>query len=201
MQELLDVTMDLVRLVQKQAHVEVEFATQLNEPTPDFTIPFDRMSRSARRTALLVEKFLQPAKAPAAAPAVDRKFSARKQIIRAVEDAIERDAPADAVEGLHAEVRERLDSPEIEDEIGDRPDADVIAEILRDLGIAARPGVRTWKRRTPQDVARLCARAGIPRPAEGPFVLPMPPRKWDPVQPLFGPGEGRWAGDERMRGT
>lgn len=197
--ELLEIAMDLVRVVQKQAHIEVEAAARLNEPAPDFTFAFERMGRAARRTALLAEKFSQPAKPQPA----DRIVAARREIIRSVEDSIARDAPAEKAESLRAEFMDRIDCTEIEDEIGDRPVEAIVTEIRRDLGIAGPSGQRNWRRRTPKDLALLCARASTPRPTVGPFVLPMPPRTWTPMTPLFeaaDTGAGRWPGGERIRG-
>jgi hypothetical protein len=87
------------------------------------------------------------------------RISARRRIIRAVEDAIQRDAPDDEADSLHAEFLERLDAPDIEDDIADRPVAEIIADICHDLGLAPFPALRLWKRRTPADIALLCARA------------------------------------------
>jgi len=143
--ELVAIGMALTRLVQEQAVREVEMATRLNEPTPDFTVAIDRMARMVRRTVLLAEKLSEPAKAP---------------------------EPV-------------------------RPAEEVIEEIRRDLGIAAAPGSRRWKRRTPADVARLCVRAATLRPETGPFNLPMPPGRWECDNPLFG-RDG--LGDRRGRG-
>jgi hypothetical protein len=200
---LIEIGVDMTRLVQSQAKVEVETAIRLCEPAPDFTAPFARMSRSVRQSVMLSEKLMQPVKPlEAAQPAKDR-VAVRKRIIRAVEDSIEVDAPAEQAERLRAESMERLDSPEFEDEFGYRADEDIITDIRRDLGIAERAGARRWKRRTPQDAALLCARAATKLPATGPFVLPMPPRGWVYDNPLFGPrdgGAGRVEGESCIRG-
>jgi hypothetical protein len=197
---LIDMGVDLTRLVQTQAHAEVETAQRLCEPAPDFTVPYARMSGSVRQSVMLSEKLMLPVKA--ARPAQDR-VAVRKQIIRVVEDSIEGDAPAEHAARLRAEFMERLESPELEAELGDRPVEDIIADIRRDLGIAERAGARRWKRRTPGDVALLCARAATKLPATGPFVLPMPPRGWVYDDPLFAPresGAGRLPGDTFIRG-
>ena len=65
-------------------------------------------------------------------------------------------------EALHAELYERLDTLDLDDDIDTLPIADIIAAIRRDLGIAAHinsRGISPWKRRTPADVHDLCARA------------------------------------------
>jgi hypothetical protein len=183
--ELLAIEIDLTRLMQKQAHAEVEIAARLGEPAPDFTVAADRMGRTVRRTVMLIEKLLKPVK-----EAAERKEAARKRVVRAVENSIERDAPDEDVERLQAEFQDRMDRPDIEDDFGDRPVEEIIAEIRQDLGIAAAQiGGRPWKRRTPGDVALLCKRAATKRPAAGPFVLPMPPRGWVYDNPLFKTGD------------
>ena len=128
-----------------------------------------------------------PAPAPAAntllnlAAAFDRT-AARKRILRVVEDTIGRtanDGP-DTPDALRAELRDRLDAPDLEDDIATRPVADIIQEICRDLGLAAHPGTQPFQRRTPADVARLCARAAAPKaagphgPASGAAQPPTP---------------------------
>ena len=60
---------------------------------------------------------------------------------------------------LEAELRERMDAPDLEDDIAGRSVADIVADICRDLGIAASPGSHPWKRRTPGDLTELFARA------------------------------------------
>ena len=113
----------------------------------DATIAFERVSRSVRRSVALARTLDAPVRAPLAA--------ARRQVIRTVEDRIQARCGEDEGERLRAELAERLDGPELADEIGDRPIADVIEDICRDLGIAAPPGLRPWKRRVPAEVAVL----------------------------------------------
>ena len=131
----------------------------------DPSIAYDRITRSMRRSILLAQKLDEPA----VAQSVGYRQAARGRIIRAVEDAIQRDADGDAAEALQAELLERLDGPELEEAIADRPVDEIIAEICRDLGLAAMPGTHPWKRRTPGDVAVLWARAAgrdvVGRPA------------------------------------
>ena len=175
------------------------------DPTPDLTIAFDRIARTIRRTIALARKLSDPAQPSpterAAADAQQRRRAARKQIIREVEDTIHRDVhgpDAEArAESLHAELYERLDTLDLDDDIDTLPIADIVAAIRRDLGIAAHinsRGISPWKRRTPRDVRDLCARAagpGIaqprtaqPRPAQPgtghPRPLPAPPPRSRP---------------------
>ena len=138
------------------------------------TLAFDRIARAVRRSILLARSLADPIP-PAPDPARSRA-AARRRIIREVEDAIQgtgasngRDNPGT----LHAELRDRLDAPDLNDDIGTRPTADIISEICRDLGLSAPPGgAHPWKRRTPEDIAQLCAAAaapsGTPQPTPGP---------------------------------
>ena len=116
---------------------------------------YDRVARSVRRSIWLIHKLAEPVP-------VTNRVAARKQIIRTVEDAIQRDAEEDEAETLHEELWDRLDSPDLEDEIRNRPVEDIIKDVVRDLGLAASPGTTPWKRRTPEDVTDLCARATQP---------------------------------------
>ena len=68
-------------------------------------------------------------------------------------------------EALTAELHERLDGPDLDSDITSRPIADIVAELCRDLGIAPPAGPHPWLRRTPADIAALCARAAAPSPA------------------------------------
>ena len=149
--ELLKVGQDLVRQLQKAA-------TNGDLPLDQATIAFDRTARALRRTVALARTL---GTAPGPQP---HRTAARKRILRTVEDAINRIArPEDTATGLHAELRERLDAPDLEDEIGDRPVEDIIADILRDLGLATVPGFpNPWTRRTPADLRTLNARAATP---------------------------------------
>jgi hypothetical protein len=201
---LVEISLDLTRVLQAQAKTEVETAARLGEPAPDFTVAAERMTRIVRRTVLLSDKLNDKLITPAPTPAAKHHTAARKQIIREVEDSIDHDAPAEAAESLRAEFQERLDSPDIDDDIETRPVEEIITEIRRDLGIAAPPGARPrWKRRTPKDVALLCVRAAAKRPAEGPFVLPMPPRNWaytDELCPRPEARPGSWDDAGPIRG-
>ncbi len=87
------------------------------------------------------------------------RTAARKRIIRDVEDTIQRKTKDDEAERLHAELLERLDAPDLDDDIDHRPVAEIIEDICRDLGIANYPGAHPWKRRTPADIAILADRA------------------------------------------
>jgi hypothetical protein len=150
----------------------------------DLAAAFDSISRTVRRCIMLAHSLNEPPK-PARTPAPDRT-AARKHILRAVEDTLQRQdyddsyRVCDPTEVLHAELLDRMDAPDLDRDIESRPIDDIIKDILRDLGLAALPGTRPWKRRTPADIAQLNARAAAPsRPAGStprePGPGPQPP--------------------------
>jgi hypothetical protein len=123
------------------------------------------LAQSVRRTIMLHEKLGQPKKNPA------RRILVRRRIIRDVEDAIAREARSPAEqETLHAEFIERLDRPDLEEDIADRPAAEIITDICRDLGVADLSDGHPAMRRSPHDIAILNLRAaqlpGTPPAAE-----------------------------------
>jgi hypothetical protein len=169
---LIDMGAELAGLVLQQARSQGEAAAPA-----DLAVAFDRVARSVRRTVLLARRLDE---APQPAPAQPR-IAARKRILREVEDAIQRTAKGDAADSLHAELLDRLDAPDLDEEIDTRPVPEIIADICRDLGIAHPPGSHPWKRRTPADIAELRARAehpGAPVPLAFHRVPPpdRPPR-------------------------
>ena len=134
---------------------------------------FDRTARAVRRGILLARSLAEPVQ-PARDPAQARAAT-RRRILREVEDAIQRTGAnagardgQDGAETLQAELRDRLDAPDLDWDITARPVADIIAEICRDLGLAMPSGLHPWKRRTPDDIARLCAAAAAPSRARQP---------------------------------
>ena len=87
----------------------------------------------------------------------------RKRIRREVEGVTQR--PGGCGEGsdgpgtLHAEPPDHMDAPDLDGNLASCSTAGIIEEICRGLGLDARPGARSFKRRTPADIAQLCARA------------------------------------------
>ncbi len=155
----------------------------------DLSAAFDSTARTVRRCIMLAQNLDAPRK-PARPPAPNHsaapdRTAARKRILRAVEDTLGRQdyddsyRVCDPTEALHAELLDRMDAPDLDRDIESRPIDDIIKDILRDLGLAALPGTRPWKRRTPADIAELCARAAAPsRPAgtpREPGPGPQPP--------------------------
>jgi len=187
---LIEIGADLARLLHQQAAAQARAAqqdaalhpAQVPAPPPapgalvSIAAAFDQVARAVRRSIALARTLNEPAK-PALDPA-RRRAAARKRILREVEDVIGRKAhdssyaDCDNAEVLAAELHERLDAPDLDDDLSHRPVAEIITEIRRDLGLDALPGARPWKRRTPEDIAQLCARAAAPsrlcKPGAGP---------------------------------
>ncbi len=206
--ELIDMGADLARLLHKQATTvgwvseaqptitpppDASLSNSPQNPqstptlaatTPDLTLAFDRIARCVRRTVLLARRIAEPMPAGPAEAAAGHRVAARRKIIRDVEDAIGRAAqaaPKSADAGaLNAELHDRLDAPELDDDIRRRPVADIVADICRDLGIAAAGGAKPWKRRTPADIGALCARAAAPANPPG-AATPAPARPKPPA--------------------
>ena len=193
---LVDMGTDLARLLHAQAVAQAG-AAPITQPAPHAAAPapqaegaqpaptpstptalvslaaaFDQVARAVRRCIALARSL------DAAPPDPTRhRTAARKRILREVEDTIQRTHnEGDAAERLNAELRERLDAPDLDGDIANRPVADIIQDICRDLGLGAAPGTRPFKRRTPADLARLHARAAAPTSASHPIASPQPPR-------------------------
>jgi len=159
LRELVDIGTDIARMFLAHARLQHQFVDAGAHPHApiDFSIPYESLARSIRRTIALAQKLDQPAPPIPAARAEQARTASRLKIIREVEDAIERHAADTPPEDLREELRTRLDAPDLEEEIETRPIADIIAEICHDLGLDHAPGSPPWKRRTPADIARLYA--------------------------------------------
>ncbi len=168
--ELAEIGTEFARLLRDQARAQE--AGVGAETVARAALAYERVARAVRRSVGLAQRLGEPG---VGASAGQERALARRRIVREVEDVIQRQARGGVAEGLTAELAERLDGPELEDEIGTRPVAEIIADICRDLGIAALPGTAPWQRRTPTDVARLCARAAaLPPPNPPPSIRPRP---------------------------
>ena len=186
---LVNMGADFARLLHSQALLQAQPAPQAGQPADTHPTPapaapsapatlvslaaaFGIISRSVRRCIMLAQVLATP-KPPTADPARHRT-AARKRIIREVEDAIHRQANEGAsAERLTAELRERLDAPDLEDDISSRPVADIIKELCRDLGLFSAPNDPQWKRRTPASIEQLCARAAQPSRPRQPGARPQ----------------------------
>ena len=173
--DLIAMGASLARALHRQSLIQAEAAQAAVPPHPAAHAPheppstalvnlataFDRIARAVRRCVALAQRLDQPPKLTLD-PAAPRT-NARKQVIRAVEDTIHRAAhEGDRAEALTAELRDRLDDPDLDTDLLTRPIADIIAEIRRDLGLASPPGDNAWRRRTPADIHDLNARAAAP---------------------------------------
>ena len=185
---------DLARLLHGQATTQAQPAQQAAgphpipspTPVPDIIAAFDRIARAVRRSITLARSLAEPV--PPANDPAQHRAAARNHIIRAVEDVIQRtshatDAPDAESESLTAELHDRLDAPDLDDDLSHRPIAEIITEICRDLGLASSPGNDPWKRRTPADIAQLCARAAAPSRPRQPGAAPLTPRTPQPAPP------------------
>ncbi len=125
----------------------------------------DRVTRSIRRSMLLIDKLAEPA------PLAASRTAIRKRIIREVQDAIHTKADSDSAEGLRLELIERLELAELEDELATRSPEAIIQDLCRDLTLIpipnVKPGSQRFHRRTPPDILKLCALAAAPAAPPG----------------------------------
>jgi hypothetical protein len=162
--EIGDEFAEMLRQEARQA-IQAQAEAAKRHPDPQIVTPqvvprdiieaYERITRSVRRSMVLYQKLSEPIKTP---PAHDR-VAARKKVIRDVEDAIQRKATGARAEILRAELVERLERPEFDDELANRSIGEIVNEMCRDFGIAGLDAIHPWKRRTPQDIAILHARA------------------------------------------
>jgi hypothetical protein len=147
---LLDISNEMAEILAYQTRSQSDDPAAARATVAVFT----PLAQSIRRTIMLHEKLAKPAK-----PRSNR-IAARKRIIRDVEDAIQREARSPSEqETLHGEFLDRLDRPDLDDEIADRSPADIVTDITRDLGVTGVYDAHPAKRRTPHDIAILNARA------------------------------------------
>lgn len=159
--------------------VGTALAQELKSPAADVTVvqratAFPNVATAIRRTIILSRHIAAAPNAAATDPATKRT-DARKHIIREVEDSIGEHAdPADAG-ALRVELLERLDSPEFDAELAQHEPGYLIQELCRDLGLANRPFLASYTRRTPDDIAILCAQAAAAPGAGLATWLTLPP--------------------------
>ena len=187
--DLIDIGADLARIVHDQAKQQAARQTEAataalppippaNDRLPDPTIAFDRIARAVRRTILLAQHLEKPA---AERNPNRHRIAARKRILRKVEDTIRREAQPGDRPALQAELLDRLDAPDLEDDIDTTPLEEIITDICRDLHLAFNP--QTWPRRTPQDIATLRqTAAAIPPTWTTPPQTPQPHPQQRPSQ-------------------
>ncbi len=192
---LVEIGDEMAEMVRQEARANAAAATR--EPDPQTALApapqtnladaYERITRSIRRSIMLYQKLAEPQKILSE----PYRIAARKKLIRDVEDAIQANAEPGDEEKLHAEFLDRLDRPDLENEIADRPIADIVTDMCRDLGIGGLRGSHPWKRRVPHDIAILNARAeqlaGVPPSAELQALIaaapPKPPGRITPDIP------------------
>ena len=145
--------------------VGTSIAQELKAASPTLSIAdrataFDRVALAVRRTVILSRHIAEAAASARAAPvhADTRRAMQRKQVIRTVEETIGRKADPAEAGTLRRELLERVDTLDFETDLEHRQPAELIRDLCRDLGLADIPGQPTL-RRTPDDIARLCAQA------------------------------------------
>ncbi len=152
---------------------------------------YDHVARAVRQAIMLADKLAEPLPpeppepAPESAPEPhpETNAAARTRILREVGDVIRQCANGERVEKLETELLERLDAPEHQDQLADRPIETIIAGIRRDMGLGAVPLTGPWKRPTPgiDEFARFApASPTAPPTAHGDRPVPFLHGKHDP---------------------
>jgi len=134
---LMHMGLDMAQIVSRKVEDESNRHESAATKLPELVDTYVFLARCVRRTAGLGLKLTDPAR-----KAGRNRVAVREQIIRRVEDALHRDGPA---------------GPEIEEDILDRPMAEIMIEICRDFGLGSLAGIDSYKRRSPEDIARLSA--------------------------------------------
>ena len=160
--DILNALIDQGAALAARIHATATAATTPGSALPEATIAFDRIARAVRRTIALARHIATSPVTTAATP--DKRTKTRTHLIRAVEDAIDRQHRVydGNAQELQAELAERLEDPELELDLQGPDIDDVIQEICRDLGIAHQSRAYIWRRRTPADLKDLRTRAAAP---------------------------------------
>jgi hypothetical protein len=101
------------------------------------TEAFARVSRAVRLTVMLAERLDRGWARRGMSD--NRRAMARRQIARGVADAIAREADGERAERLTEALADRLESLDVENELGDRTAEEIIREICRALGLDPAP--------------------------------------------------------------
>ena len=174
---LLDVCATVTQRLAARAETPPDTQSDTQSNTgPEITLQIERLARTMRRTIAFARKVTEPPKPRPIDPRPRRRFKARGRILRDVEDVIQRRAETDReARSLRNELRERVDAPDLLEDLDDCSIKDIVTDLMRDLGIAHIPGTHPWARRTPRDIADLNARAADPT-----FRRPTPPAQASP---------------------
>ncbi len=167
--------------------VGTSIAKELKTPSDTVSVrdrarAFDVVALAVRRTIILSKHVTEhPTVPPAAEDPITQRTRQRKEVIRVVGEAIEhRASPADAP-ALRVELLERMDSLELERDLAHQSPAQVIEGLCRDLGVAELQALRRYPRRTPCDIALLCAQAAAPAGSGLPQAFPSAAVSSDPA--------------------
>ena len=184
--ELIDIGADLARILHAQAKAAVaaeapgpaeppsDALQPAPPPTPPLDTAFDRIARAVRRSIMLARALDAPPRPRPANDEAPTPIAARRRIVRAVEDAIQAAADNDRAEALRREAQDRLDAPDLDEDILSRPVNDIIAAICADLGLPpAPPGLRQ-RRPSPVDAARPARNPSAPPESLASTPAPTP---------------------------
>jgi hypothetical protein len=144
LQELAELGMDLARDVQARAlAVDADPAT-----AGDLVLSFARIVRAVRQTVALEAKLDRDGQAASAERAERRARDARDRVYKhkarvrdLVERAIDAEASGDAAEDLLCDLNERLEDADDLAGFADRPVAEIVAHICRELGLSPPPSL------------------------------------------------------------
>jgi len=185
--EMIDVGADLVRRAHRQAVLQTEAPPEANQSpagkttrAPDAFVTFERITRTVRLTIALAKKLSEPV----AAPSAPRQSSGGQTFGRQ-----RKEWDGDPAKLTDAELAERIAACRAERERDgtdhdhdhnrdnpNRPIAEIITGICRDLGIANIPDTRVAKRRIMADLEAIALRATTLRsPEASPSSAPSDP--------------------------
>ena len=200
--ELIDLGSELAQMVVAEARTQVaaQDAGAARADVAGAVEAFERVSRAVRRTVRMAQ-FVAEGPVQAGRSVAAQRVTNRRRVLRGVEDMIEEEVGGEAAERLHAELLERLEAPDLDDELLDRPVDEVIRMVRCDLGLPAMMGSTRWKRRTPADVVQMQQRAasaaGVPSDSggdgceldrlRGPALVTVARRLMRGVPPACGP--------------
>ena len=184
--DLNDAGSELARLLHQQV-TAMSGGRRLDGAWEAMALAYERVSRAICHGIILHGNISQPA----ASRTVQQRAAARRRIIREVEAAIRRQARVEEAVGDRSDAFGKCDdelSLELRSDLCGQPVPEVIADICRDLGLAAPAGDRVWQRTVPPDIAALCALAAQPRHAasEGEPMEPGPPIRLHSARPRSG---------------
>lgn len=139
--ELADIGMELVQEVRRQVLEEVV------PPGVDPALVFARLAKAVRQTLALEARVAADGFAPVRPVSCNSAGRSgvgqlKAQVRRP--EAVASDDEAGEAEGLLSDLHERLDDPEFEDELGDRPIEVIVASICRALGVPVPVGLKDF---------------------------------------------------------